>query len=62
MDISQYKDLIQNFVIVAFVMLSVDAILKIAFLDKTFADLLIRIGIVLITVFAGFIIITKTIS
>ena len=61
MDFSQYQDLIQNFTIIVFVMLTVDAILKITFLDKTFSDLLIRIGIVLITVFMGYGIIMRII-
>lgn len=61
MDFSQYSNLIDGFVTILFVLLAVDAILKVVSLEKTFGDLLIRIGIIVMAVCLGYGIVIRAI-
>lgn len=61
MDLSQYIDYIRSFIVIIFVLLAMDSILKVITLEKTFAELFIRIGVAVGTVLVGYTIVTNVI-
>ena len=61
MDFSQYTNLIDGFVTILFALLGVDAILKVVSLERTFGDLFIRIGIIVMAVCLGYGIVIRAI-
>ena len=54
MDFTQYIPIIQKFVTIIFVLFGVDGILKVTSLDRTFGDLFIRIGVIVLAMGLGY--------